>query len=83
MDFEHLVQCWHTNAPQDLDTDRVGVFWALLFLSSQGTVELEQQGRLHAPLRLKRIPPTGSVTQLPLSTLQVPDPAPAGTPLVA
>ena len=83
VDFEQLVQRWHNSAPQDLDTDRVGVFWALLFLSSQGAVELEQHGWLHAPLRLKCIPPSGSVTQLPLSTLQVTDPAPAGASMVA
>ena len=49
VDFEQLVQRWHNSEPPDLDTDRVGVFWALLFLSSQGAVELEQQGWLHAP----------------------------------
>ena len=83
VDFEQLVQRWHASAPTDLDTDRVGVFWALLFLSSQGAVELEQQGWLHAPLRLKRILPSGNVTQLPLSSLQVTDPVPADTPMVA
>ena len=83
VDFEQLVQRWQASAPTDLDTDRVGVFWALLFLSSQGAVELEQQGWLHAPLRLKRILPSGSVTQLPLTSLQVTDPMPADTPMVA
>lgn len=79
VDFEQLVQRWHASAPLDLDTDRVGVFWALLFLSSQGAVELEQQGWLHAPLQLKRILPSGSVTQLSLATRQVPDALPADT----
>ena len=83
VDFDQLVQRWQASAPTDLDTDRVGVFWALLFLSSQGAVELEQQGWLHAPLRLKRILPRGSVTQLPLTSLQVTDPMPAVTPMVA
>lgn len=83
VDFDQLVQRWQASAPTDLDTDRVGVFWALLFLSSQGAVELEQQGWLHAPLRLKRILPRGSVTQLPLTSLQVTDPMPADAPMVA
>ena len=34
---------WAQVAPADLDSDRVGVFWALLFLCSQGKVELEQK----------------------------------------
>ena len=83
IDFEQLVLRWSRSAPGDLDTDRVGVFWALLFLSSQGAVELEQEGWLHAPLRLKRIPPCGSATQLPLTSLEGPDPSPAGLPLAA
>jgi len=83
VDFEQLVQQWKTVAPSDLDTDRVGVFWALLFLSSQGHVELEQQGWLHAPLQLKRILPSGSVTQLPISQLQVPAPVPTRTTVAA
>ena len=41
-------------AQEELDGDRVGVFWALLFLCSQGMVELEQQGGLFGPLRLRR-----------------------------
>jgi len=41
-------------AQEELDGDRVGVFWALLFLCSQGAVELEQQGGLFGPLRLRR-----------------------------
>ena len=79
IDFERLVQRWTSVAPGDLDTDRVGVFWALLFLSSQGAVELEQEGWLHAPLRLKRIPASGSFTQLPITRLEVPDPLPTRT----
>jgi segregation and condensation protein A len=43
-----------TPADEDLDRDRVGVFWALLFLSSQGNVELEQSGGLYGPLSLRR-----------------------------
>ena len=70
-------------AAADLDRDRVGVFWALLFLSSQGAVELEQQTWLHGPLRLKRIPLPGTATQLPIASLQVPDPVPTSAGVAA
>jgi hypothetical protein len=53
--FDGLVEAWAAVAPADLDSDRVGVFWALLFLSSQGRVELEQQGSLFGPLSLRRL----------------------------
>lgn len=57
--FDALVDAWataveSTPADEDLDQDRVGVFWALLFLSSQGKVELEQAGGLYGPLSLRR-----------------------------
>ena len=52
--FDALVAAWAEAAPADLDCDRVGVFWALLFLCSQGKVDLEQQGGLYGPLQLKR-----------------------------
>jgi segregation and condensation protein A len=57
--FDALVVAWaeaveSTPADEDLDRDRVGVFWALLFLSSQGNVELEQSGGLYGPLSLRR-----------------------------
>ncbi|MEA5416822.1 segregation/condensation protein A [Synechococcus sp. BA-132 BA5] len=57
--FDALVGAWaeaveSTPADEDLDRDRVGVFWALLFLSSQGKVELEQTGGLYGPLSLRR-----------------------------
>ena len=57
--FDALVGAWaeaveSTPADEDLDRDRVGVFWALLFLSSQGNVELEQSGGLYGPLSLRR-----------------------------
>ncbi len=73
VDFDFLVENWKNVASQDLDTDRVGVFWALLFLSSQGKIELLQEGCLYAPLRLKRILAVGTVAQLPLNTLEVRD----------
>ena len=83
LDFEALVDRWREAAAADLDTDRVGVFWALLFLSSQGRVELEQVGWLHAPIRLRRLPAAGSVTQLPISNLDVPASLPTSDPVAA
>lgn len=57
--FDALVAAWGTwleaSPEQDLDRDRVGVFWALLFLSSQGKVELSQEGGLFGPLSLRRL----------------------------
>ena len=69
--FDDLVGAWgeevdRAKAQDDLDRDRVGVFWALLFLSAQGTVELEQQGGLFGPLSLRRLLEPGESVQLPL-----------------
>ena len=83
VDFEGLVQRWVQVAAADLDQDRVGVFWALLFLSSQGSVQLEQSQWLHGPLRVKRIPAAGIPTQLPISSLQVATPIQAPTAVAA
>ena len=83
VDFDRLVEHWSDVAAADLDTDRVGVFWALLFLSSQGKVELEQTGWLHGPLRLRRIPEPSSMTQLPLSRLEVPATSPTRSVVAA
>lgn len=66
--FEVLVRAWAEVAPVDLDSDRVGVFWALLFLSAQGRIELEQQGGLFGPLSLRRL------------ALAVVDPQPSDAP---
>tara|TARA_Y100001968_G_scaffold297456_1_gene306425 strand:+ start:24056 stop:24946 length:891 start_codon:yes stop_codon:yes gene_type:complete len=77
VDFDLLVSYWRNFASEDLDTDRVGVFWALLFLSSQGKVELQQEGSLYSKLSLKRILGPGMVAQLPLESLEVPDASPA------
>ena len=76
--FDSLVKNW-SNAPSsvDLDTDRVGVFWALLFLSSQGKIELQQEGSLYAPLKLKRVLSPGMIAQLPINNIDVPDASPA------
>ena len=69
--FEQLVADWGSHvdrrgAGEDLDRDRVGVFWALLFLSSQGRIELEQRGGLFGPLSLRRRLEAGETVQLPL-----------------
>ena len=77
VNFETLVERWSDAAAPDLDKDRVGVFWALLFLSSQGQVELEQFGVLHGPIQLRRILEPGAMAQLPLTQLDVPDVMPA------
>ncbi len=59
LDFEVLVGAWaswsEAHESEDLDQDRVGVFWALLFLSAQGKVELQQEGGLFGPLSLRRL----------------------------
>lgn len=83
MDFEQLVARWSEVAPADLDTDRVGVFWALLFLSSQGRVELEQRDWLHAPLQLKRLCQAGTAVQGSLEIVNVPAPTPDRPALAA
>jgi len=54
VNFEQLVEAWARQAPAELDCDRVGVFWALLFLCSQGQLDLQQNGGLFGPLHLKR-----------------------------
>ena len=77
VNFEQLVVQWNDIADEDLDKDRVGVFWALLFLSSQGQVELEQMDSLHGPIRLKRLLAPGAMAQMPLTSLDVPAVLPA------
>ena len=67
--FEHLVAGWAAAVQQsdaDLDSDRVGVFWALLFLCSQGQVELEQEGGLFGPLRLRNLADASTAGPAPL-----------------
>ncbi|BEV35245.1 segregation and condensation protein A [Synechococcus sp. M16CYN] len=74
VDFEQLVRHWGHVAAADLNRDRVGVFRALLFLSSQGKVELDQKVWLHGPLQFKRTPASGIPTRLPIGCLRLPDP---------
>ena len=42
--FDDLIDCWRKAHPSDreVNQDRVGLFWALLLLSSQSKVELSQ-----------------------------------------
>ncbi len=75
--FEELVEAWAASveakgAAAELDADRVGVFWALLFLCHQGKVELEQTGGLFGPLSLKRLLDMGESVQLALRPTLVP-----------
>ena len=79
--FEELVEAWAASveakgAAAELDADRVGVFWALLFLCHQGKVELEQTGGLFGPLSLKRLLDAGESVQLALRPALVPAPEP-------
>ena len=72
--FEQLCGAWSAQVERqrqhdELDCDRAGVFWALLFLAHQGKVELQQQGGLYGPLLLRRLLETGESRQLPLSAL--------------
>lgn len=50
IDWEQLLQKWQVNGstitvehPEHLDSDRAGIFWALLLLSAQSKVELFQE----------------------------------------
>ncbi len=79
--FDELVEAWAAaveakGAAAELDADRVGVFWALLFLCHQGKVELEQTGGLFGPLSLKRLLDGGQSVQLALKPALVPAPEP-------
>ena len=76
VDFEYLVIKWQTIAKKDLDKDRLGVFWALLFLSSQNRIELKQINSLYGPIKLKRVLPEGGLAQLPIENLEVTDTSP-------
>ena len=76
VDFEYLVVKWREVAKKDLDKDRLGVFWALLFLSSQNKIELKQIHSLYGPIKLKRVLPEGGLAQLPIENLEVTDTSP-------
>ncbi|MFM7267935.1 MAG: segregation/condensation protein A [Cyanobium sp.] len=73
LSFEQLAGTWAAGASftaDDLDRDRVGVFWALLFLSAQGRLELRQEGGLYGALQLRLLmeEPAGQVVNLPMAT---------------
>ena len=73
IDFEYLVNKWQNVVRNDLDKDRLGVFWALLFLSSENRIELKQKNSLYGPIQIKRIIPDGGLAQLPIENLEVAD----------
>ena len=76
VDFEYLVLKWQKVARKDLDSDRLGVFWALLFLSSQNKIEIKQLSSLYGPIKVKRVLPEGGLAQLPIENLDVTDTSP-------
>ncbi len=76
VDFEYLVKRWQEVAHKDLDKDRLGVFWALLFLSSQNKIEIKQINSLYGPIKIKRVIPEGGLAQLPIENLEVTDTSP-------
>jgi len=77
IDFEYLVKQWQTVVKNDLDKDRLGVFWALLFLSSENKVEIKQINSLYGPIQIKRIIPDGGLAQLPIENLEVTSTSPS------
>ena len=70
-DFEYLVEKWQAVVKNDLDKDRLGVFWALLFLSSENKIEIKQINSLYGPIQIKRIIPDGGLAQLPIENLEL------------
>ncbi|MFZ9230084.1 MAG: segregation and condensation protein A [Prochlorococcaceae cyanobacterium] len=83
--FDALCASWAEQVERlrqhdELDCDRPGVFWALLFLTHQGKVELQQDGGLYAPLRLRRLLETGESRQLPLTAVPKAASGSAGRP---
>ena len=70
-DFEYLVKKWQTVVKKDLDKDRLGVFWALLFLTSENKIEIKQINSLYGPIQIKRIIPDGAVAQLTIENLEI------------
>ncbi len=71
IDFEYLVNKWQKVVKNDLDKDRLGVFWALLFLSSENKIEIKQIESLYGPIKIKRIIPKGGLAQLPIENLEI------------
>ncbi len=81
LSFEELVRAWACDGEradaEDLDRDRVGVFWALLFLSAQGRVELQQEGGLYAALELRLLGEGARLPGVALALAQGSDGVPA------
>ena len=77
IDFEYLVKIWQKVVKNDLDKDRLGVFWALLFLSSENKIEIQQKESLYGPIQIKRIIPKGGLAQLPIENLEVTNTSPS------
>ena len=77
VDFEYLVKTWQKVVKKDLDKDRLGVFWALLFLSSENKIEMKQIHSLYGPIQIKRIIANGELAQLPIENLEVTDISPS------
>ena len=69
-DFDFLVDKWQKVVKSDLDKDRLGVFWALLFLSSENKIEIKQLNSLYGPIKIKRIISEGELAQLPIENLE-------------
>ena len=52
-DFEYLVKKWQTVVKNDLDKDRLGVFWALLFYHLKTKLKLNKLIPYTAQFKLK------------------------------
>lgn len=62
VDLETLLDCWHHHLDPHhppIKQDKVGVFWALLLLSSQSKVSLDQD-EFYQDLRVQIMPPPAS-----------------------
>ncbi|MEB3160921.1 MAG: segregation/condensation protein A [Synechocystis sp.] len=62
VDLETLLDCWHHHLDPHhppVKQDKVGVFWALLLLSSQSKVSLAQEA-FYQDLRVQIIDPSGA-----------------------
>ena len=75
-DFEYLVNKWQKVVKSDLDKDRLGVFWALLFLSSENKIEIKQKNSLYGPIQIRRVLPDGALAQLPIENLDLTESSP-------
>jgi segregation and condensation protein A len=82
IEFELLLQVWvdsakaaelqQDNAHHSAQSDRVGVFWALLFLSAQSKVELSQE-EFYKDLRVRSLVEPSELQSLELSAFAISD----------